>query len=496
MSVSDFQPVIGLEVHAQLLTQSKIFCGCSTAFGAPPNHHTCPVCLGLPGVLPVLNARVVDCAVRAGLALGCTVNRESVWSRKNYFYPDLPKGYQITQFDRPLCEWGTLTFDTPAGERTVRIRRIHMEEDAGKSVHDVGGGSSGVDLNRAGTPLIEIVSEPDLRDADEAVEYLKGLRDVLVYLGINDGNLEEGSFRCDANVSVMRKGASEYGTRAELKNINSFRFVKQAIEYEVARQVDLLESGGKVVQETRLWDAARGETRSMRSKEEAHDYRYFPEPDLPPLRLDEAQLEAAAKALPELPRPRLQRFVQQHGLPAYDARILTAERALADYFEACLQHHADAKRLSNWFLGELSRLLNEQRLQEQKLQEQRQGAGSLGAALQALRFTPAQLGELLDLVARGTLSTPAAKEVFGEMFRAGRAPAQVVQERGLAQVSDAGAVERVVDEVLAKNAGEVEKYRAGKKQVYGFLVGQVMKAMKGQGNPALVNELLRKRLGE
>jgi aspartyl-tRNA(Asn)/glutamyl-tRNA(Gln) amidotransferase subunit B len=479
MPVSDFQPVIGLEVHAQLLTQTKIFCGCSTAFGAPPNHHTCPVCLGLPGVLPVLNAQVVELALRAGLALGCRVNPTSVWSRKNYFYPDLPKGYQITQFDLPLCEWGALTFDTPAGERTVRIRRIHMEEDAGKSVHDAGGGVSLVDLNRAGTPLIEIVSEPDLRDADEAVEYLKGLRDVLVYLGVNDGNLEEGSFRCDANVSVMPRGSSTYGTRAELKNINSFRFVKQAIEYEVARQVDLLESGGQVVQETRLFDPQRGETRSMRSKEEAHDYRYFPEPDLPPLRVAEAQLARIREGLPELPRPRLQRFVRQYGLPERDARILTAERPFADLFEACVQHHADAKRVSNWFLGELSRLLKEE-----------------GVGLQALRFTPAQLGELLALVEKGTVSGNAAKDVFTEMFRTGRAPGDVVQERGLAQVSDAGAVERVVDEVLAKNAGEVEKYRAGKKQVYGFLVGQAMKAMKGQGNPALVNALLRQKLGE
>ncbi|MGZ3458903.1 MAG: Asp-tRNA(Asn)/Glu-tRNA(Gln) amidotransferase subunit GatB, partial [Archangium sp.] len=338
MPLSDFQPVIGLEVHAQQLTNTKIFCGCSTEFGAAPNHNTCPVCLGLPGVLPVLNVRVVEFAIRTGLALGCIIKKTSVWSRKNYFYPDLPKGYQITQYDQPICEWGQLAVDTPEGEKVVRIRRIHMEEDAGKSVHDAAASESLVDLNRAGVPLLEIVSEPDLRSADEAVDYLKALRDVLVYLGVNDGNMEEGSFRCDANVSVMRKGASAYGQRVELKNINSFRFVKQAIEYEIARQVDVLESGGKVEQETRLYDPNKGVTRSMRSKEEAHDYRYFPEPDLPPLHVTDAQIDEVGKSLPELPRAKVKRFTSQYGLPEYDAKILCAERPLADYFEAVAQH--------------------------------------------------------------------------------------------------------------------------------------------------------------
>ncbi|GHG69570.1 aspartyl/glutamyl-tRNA(Asn/Gln) amidotransferase subunit B [Comamonas sp. KCTC 72670] len=479
MPVSDFQPVIGLEVHAQLLTQSKIFCGCSTAFGAEPNLNTCPVCLGMPGVLPVLNQRVAEFAVRTGLALECTIRPTSVWSRKNYFYPDLPKGYQITQYDQPICEHGRLVIDTPQGEKTIRVLRIHMEEDAGKSVHDAGGGQSLVDLNRAGVPLLEIVSHPDLRDADEAVEYLKAMRDVLVYLGVNDGNLEEGSFRCDANVSVMPKGSTTFGQRCELKNLNSFRFLKQAIEYEIARQVDVIESGGKVIQETRLWDVSKGVTRSMRGKEDAHDYRYFPEPDLPPLHVSAEAIDAAAKALPELPRAKLQRFTTQYGLPAYDARILTAERPLADYFESCAGHYKDYKKLSNWFLGELMRLLKEE-----------------GTPLSALRFTPVQLAELLGAVDQGTVSANAGKDVLGEMFRTGKAPADIIAEKGLAQVSDTGAIEAVVDDILAKNAGEIEKYRAGKKQVFGFFVGQVMRAMKGKGNPALVNELLKKKLGD
>ena len=480
MSVADFQPVIGLEVHAQLLTRSKIFCGCSTEFGAPPNAHTCAVCLGMPGVLPVLNETVVEFAVRVGRALGCRINPVSIWARKNYFYPDLPKGYQISQYDQPLCEHGALEIDTDDGPRRVRILRIHLEEDAGKNVHDAGGGESLVVLNRSGVPLVEIVSEPDIRSSSEAAEYLKALRDILVYLGVNDGNLEEGSFRCDANVSVMRKGASQYGQRVELKNINSFRFVQKAIDYEIGRQVELIESGGRVAQETRLFDAVRGETRSMRSKEEAHDYRYFPEPDLPPLRIPAGYVERIERELPELPRAKLHRFVGTYGLPAYDAKILVGDRALADLFEKVQAvYKGPAKKLSNWFLGELLRLMKEE-------------AREVGA----LRFTPPQFASLLEMVDAGELSNNAAKDVFAEMFRTGRSPREVAQEKGLIQVQDTGAVEAAVDAVLAANPGEVEKYRAGKKQVLGFLVGQVMKAMKGKGNPALVNAALRAKLGD
>src|SRR5262244_3370040 len=346
-----YEPVIGLEVHVQLLTRTKIFCGCSTKFGAPPNANTCQVCLGMPGVLPVLNEKVVEYAVRVGRALGCRINPVSIWARKNYFYPDLPKGYQISHYDQPLCEHGALEIDTDDGPRRIRIRRIHLEEDAGKNVHDAGGGERLVDLNRSGIPLVEIVSEPDIRSSTEAAEYLKALRDVLVYLGVNDGNLEEGSFRCDANVSVMRKGSSKYGQRVELKNINSFRFVQKAIDYEIGRQVELIESGGKVAQETRLFDAVRGETRSMRSKEEAHDYRYFPEPDLPPLELAPSLIADLQKSLPELPDEKKARFVRDHALSVYDAGVLVAERETAEYFEAMVAAGADAKAAANWLIN-------------------------------------------------------------------------------------------------------------------------------------------------
>jgi len=477
MSASEYQPVIGLEVHAQLLTRSKIFCGCSTRFGALPNHNTCPVCLGLPGVLPTLNQRVVEFAIRAGLALGCTIRLTSVWSRKNYFYPDLPKGYQITQYDLPICEGGRLAIEAGKESREIRIRRIHMEEDAGKSIHDGASGHSLVDLNRAGVPLLEIVSEPDLRSSDEAAQYLKELREVLVYLEINDGNMEEGSFRCDANVSVMRKGATALGVRTELKNMNSFRFVRQAIDYELARQIDLLERGQTVVQETRLWDPQRGETRPMRSKEEAHDYRYFPEPDLPPLEISQSLVDAVARSLPELPQAKARRFQARYGLPAYDVKILCAERPLADFFEACARLYTDYKKLSNWFLGELLRLRNEE------------GGGF------PLKFRPEQLAALLVRVDRGEISANAAKDVLGTMFRTGEDPASIIQTRGLGQISDTAVIEAAVEQALAEHPAEAERYRAGKKQVFGFFVGQVMKAMKGKGNPALINEVLKKKLG-
>ncbi|MFZ5439022.1 MAG: Asp-tRNA(Asn)/Glu-tRNA(Gln) amidotransferase subunit GatB [Myxococcota bacterium] len=473
MAISDFQPVIGLEVHAQLLTTSKLFSSAGTAFGDEPNTHTTPVCLGFPGALPVLNARVVELAVRTGLALECRVNERSEWSRKHYFYPDSPKGYQITQYEFPICEWGGVTLDA-AGKR-VRIRRIHIEEDAGKSVHDAADGLSLVDLNRAGTPLLEIVSEPDLRSADEAVEYLKLLRDILVYIGVNDGNLEEGSFRCDANVSVMRKGAEVFGTRCELKNLNSFRNIKAAIEAEIARHVEVIESGGRIEQETRLFDPDRGETRPMRSKEDAQDYRYFPEPDLPPLHVSAEEIARAQAALPELPRAKRSRYVEQLKLSDYDAGVLTAERGFAEFFEQCLAAYGgEPKKVANWFLGEVARLRNER------------------AA--APRFTAAQFAALLRAIDASTISQNAGKEVLGEMYGTGAEPAEIIAQKGLAQVSDTGALEKVIDEVLASNQKNVEAYRAGKTQVLGFFVGAVMKAMKGKGNPKLINELLEKKL--
>lgn len=478
MPLADYQPVIGLEVHAQLLTKSKLFSGASTAFGAEPNTQTTVVCLGLPGVLPVLNDQAVDFAIRAGLALDCTINLRSEWSRKHYFYPDLPKGYQITQYERPICERGAVVFDGPHGEQRVRITRIHMEEDAGKLVHDAVDGLSLVDLNRAGTPLVEIVSEPDLRSADEVVEYLKALREILVYLGVNDGNLEEGSFRCDANVSVMKKGAAKLGTRCELKNLNSFRFIKQAIEYEVARHVEVLDAGGAIEQETRLFDAHRGETRSMRSKEEAHDYRYFPEPDLPPLTVSEARVADARAALPELPRARRRRYVEALKLPEYDAQVLTAERAMSDLFDACVAEGCEPKKTSNWLMGELSRLLNES-----------------GGSAASVRFAPKQLKALLAAVESDTISGAAAKDVFAEMFRTGREPAEVIAEKGLAQAQDSGALDAAIDQVMAANPKNVESYRAGNAKLLGFFVGQVMKALGGKANPKKVNEALVKKLG-
>ncbi len=483
MPLSDFQVVIGLEVHAQLLTRSKIFCGCSTAFGAEPNAHTCPVCLGLPGVLPSLNRRVVEFAVRTGLALGCTVKQRSIWARKNYFYPDLPKGYQISQYELPVCEGGSVTFELDGKERTIRLTRIHMEEDAGKNLHDVSpDGSSGVDLNRAGVPLLEIVSEPDIRSVDEAIEYLKSLRAILVYLGVNDGNLEEGSFRCDANVSVMRKGAAAFGTRCEIKNMNSFRFLRQAVEYEARRQVEVVESGGKVMQETRLFDPARGETRSMRSKEEAHDYRYFPEPDLPPLVVDAALVEESRRALPELPRARAARYQRELGLSAYDAGLLTADKAVAEFFDSTLSFLGKgpeaAKRVANWLNGEVAKLANETGLE----------AG-------AWKLTPQRLAAILDLVGSGKIGGPGAKAVLDEVFQSGADPGEVVERRGLSQVSDEGAIEAAVDRVLAANPSEVEKFRAGRKNLIGFFVGQVMKETRGKANPGVVNALLQKKLG-
>lgn len=472
-----FQPVIGLEVHVQLNTASKIFCGCSTRFGAEPNLHTCPVCLGLPGALPVLNRQVVDYAIMAGLATNCSINPTNIFARKNYFYPDLPKGYQISQFEQPICLTGHLDIQVEGVQKRIGITRIHMEEDAGKLVHGLGGGS-GIDLNRAGTPLLEVVSEPDLRTADEAVAYLKKLYQIVTFLGICDGNMEEGSFRCDANVSVMPVGSETFGTRAEIKNVNSFRFVKQAIEYEIMRQCELIEDGGTVVQETRLFDPNRQETRSMRSKEEAHDYRYFTDPDLVPIVIDQAWIAQANTQLPELPEARCQRFTDQFGLSDYDADVLTASRGIADYFEEAATIAKNPKGAANWVMGELTRALND-----------------AGLAIEAAPVTPQQLAGLVTLIERGTINATIAKKVFDELWHNGGNPDEVVARLGLAQVSDAGPIIEAIDEIMAANPSQVEEYRAGKEKVFGFFVGQVMRAMKGKANPAMVNDLLKERLG-
>jgi aspartyl-tRNA(Asn)/glutamyl-tRNA(Gln) amidotransferase subunit B len=473
-------PVIGLEVHAQLSTRTKIFCGCSTAFGAPPNHHTCPVCLGMPGVLPVLSRSVVELALRAGLALGCEIRPVSQWARKNYFYPDLPKGYQISQYDLPLGEHGSLTIDTAAGEKRVRVKRIHMEEDAGKNVHPPGAGSSLVDFNRAGVPLVEIVTEPDLGSPEEASGYLKALRDILMALGVCSGNMEEGSFRCDANVSVMERGAPKLGTRAELKNINSFRFVREALDFEIKRQVEIVGAGGAVEQETRLYDPEARCTRSMRSKEEAHDYRYFPEPDLLPLSVEPEWVERVRRALPELPRARRERFEHQYALSRDDAEAIAAdtERAVGDLFEAVAAQYQDAKKLANWFRGELFRALKDGQ-----------------ARMEDLKLTPAAFAGLLALVDEGIVSGNAAKEVFAELLARGGDPRAILDAKGLRQVSDTAAIEKAVDEVIARHPDEVARYRGGKKQLLSFFTGQVMKAMKGKANPAMANELFKKKLG-
>jgi aspartyl-tRNA(Asn)/glutamyl-tRNA(Gln) amidotransferase subunit B len=472
-----YEVVIGLEVHAQLLTDSKIFCGCSTKFGAAPNTHACPVCLGMPGVLPVLNRKVVDFTLRAALATNCRINEKSVWARKNYFYPDLPKNYQISMYELPIAEHGWINVEAEGETKRIGITRIHMEEDAGKLVHDPHQPVSYVDLNRTGTPLMEIVSEPDMRSPEQAAAYLKTLRDVLVYLGICDGNMEEGSFRCDANVSLRPLGQAEFGTRAELKNMNSFRFVVKALEYEIRRQRSVLESGGKVTQETRLWDAHAGKTMSMRGKEEAHDYRYFPDPDLLPLIVEPAWIEAVRAGLPELPEAKRARFVEQYGLPAYDAGVLTASRPLADYFEAVATAGAAAKAASNWIMGELLGALNGQ-----------------GKDIGESPIAPGQLAALLKMLEKGELSGKMAKDVFGEMFASGDDPAAVVEKKGLKQISDTGALEGVIAGIIAANPEQAEQFRAGKEKVLGFFVGQVMKQTKGQANPAMVNELVRKML--
>jgi aspartyl-tRNA(Asn)/glutamyl-tRNA(Gln) amidotransferase subunit B len=478
---SNFETVIGLEVHVQLNTKTKIFCGCSTAFGSSPNSQTCPVCLGLPGALPVLNRQVVENAIKAGLATSCQIAPRSIFARKNYFYPDLPKGYQISQFELPICEHGHLDIATANGEKRIGITRIHMEEDAGKLLHPSSGehgNVSLVDLNRACTPLLEIVSEPDMRSSEEAVAYLKKLHQIVVYLEVTDGNMEEGSFRCDANVSVRPRGQKEFGTRTELKNINSFRFVKEAIEYEVERQIEVIEDGGKIVQETRLFDSETGLTRSMRGKEEAHDYRYFPDPDLLPLKVSSDWIDRVRESLPELPGAKIDRYMQDYDLPGYDAEVLSAERAVAEYFEACVALYANPKSCANWVMGEVSRGLNDN-----------------GIGIVDCPVTPELLTSLLKRIDDGTISGKIAKTVFEELWQTGKPVDTIIEEKGLKQVSDTGAIEQIVDEVLAASAAQIEQYQAGQQKVFGYFVGQVMKLSKGKANPALVNELLKKKLG-
>src|SRR5215475_13435373 len=479
----NYEAVIGLECHAQLLTKSKLFCSCSTKFGEAPNMNTCPVCLGLPGALPVLNRVAVAMAIKAGLGLSCRVNPESVWARKNYFYPDLPKGYQISQYDRPLAQHGFIEISINGTKKKIGVQRVHMEEEAGKSLHEGfqdSGRTTYLDFNRSGVPLIEIVSEPDIRSSAEAHDYLTRLKEILEYLDVNDGNMEEGSLRCDANVSVRKVGQEKFGTRTELKNINSFRFVQKAIDYEVNRQIDVIESGKRVVQETRLWNSVEERTVSMRSKEEAHDYRYFPDPDLPLLVVDPEWIKSVAKSMPELPEKRRERFMNEYALSEYDAGVLTSTRALADFFEEVAKTSRQPKAAANWIMGDLLRFYKDSSTDTKSLSNS--------------PVKPNMIAEMISLVEQGTISGKIAKTVMEEMCATGKAPKTIIQEKGLVQISNVDEIEKIVSKVIDENPKTVDQYRQGKTGNFGFFVGQVMKATGGRANPQAVNEILKKRL--